>query len=599
MNMNFTIRGKLIAGFTLILLLSGGFGLAALSQINALNDLQQDSSAKIARLNRVDAALWEIRFGFPSYTATLDPKKKQSVKDNDPIQSRLILDNLRQFSESQSTTPHERALATQTSEALSTFMTRRPEVFALWDAGHNEEAQLLREGTVQGLASAVSQGLKDLRAQTESHNQETIAAARLSAYRMLSIAGVLVVLLNLAVAHYLYQSITRPLASLMNTVAHAQRGEELQEEEGIRSDDEIGGVRHAVHGLLVERREALRKAEAESEQLNRSVVSILQAVHQMSQKDLTARAPVTSDVVGTVSDSINTLTEETSKVLQDVSQIAGHVVAASDKVRSQAAMVSKTAEDERLGVSKMLGSLTLATQIMNQMAALTENSNHSANKATEITDTALQTVNGTVRGMDSIRETIVETENRLKRLGERSQEISGVVSLINAIAERTHSLALNASISASVAGEAGKGFAVVADEVKRLAESARAATQQIATLVNNIQIETHETISTMNRTISQVAQGSKLAQKAGEQMRMTQQITNDLVTQVQRIAEVSEQQRAMSADLLSAVETIGQSTERTADQISTQNQETESLMHSARRLVESVNVFKLPAIAAA
>jgi len=286
-------------------------------------------------------------------------------------------------------------------------------------------------------------------------------------------------------------------------------------------------------------------------------------------------------------------------VLQDVSQIAGHVVAASDKVRSQAAMVSKTAEDERLGVSKMLGSLTQATQIMNQMAALTENSNHSANKATEITDTALQTVNGTVRGMDSIRETIVETENRLKRLGERSQEISGVVSLINAIAERTHSLALNASISASVAGEAGKGFAVVADEVKRLAESARAATQQIATLVNNIQIETHETISTMNRTISQVAQGSKLAQKAGEQMRMTQQITNDLVTQVQRIAEVSEQQRAMSADLLSAVETIGQSTERTADQISTQNQETESLMHSARRLVESVNVFKLPAIAAA
>jgi methyl-accepting chemotaxis protein len=598
MRMNFTIRTKLIAGFSLLLLLSSGFGIAALYEVNALNDAQQENATQLARLNRAETALWEIRFGFPSYTATLDTKKKLAIKDNDPIQMRIILDSLRQFAESSRATQRERSAAAQTSEALNAFMARRPEVFGLWDAGRPEEAQALREGTVQGLAAAVTQGVKELRALFETHSQETIAATRLSAYRMLLVAGALAVLLSTAVAYYLDQSITRPLASLKSTVERARRGEELQEEEGARSDDEIGGVLHAVHGLLNERREALRKAEAESEQLNRSVVSILQAVHQLAQKDLTARAPVTSDVVGTVSDSINTLTEETSKVLHDVTQIAGHVAEASDKVRTQAEMVSKTAEDERQGVSKMMDSLTVATQIMNQVAALAENSNNSANKATEVTDIALQTVNGTVRGMDSIRETIVETEKRLKRLGERSQEISGIVSLINTIAERTHSLALNASISASVAGEAGKGFAVVADEVQRLAESARNATQQIATLVNNIQLETQETISTMNRTINQVAQGSKLAQKAGEQMRMTQQITSDLVAQVQRIAEVSEQQRTMSANLLSAVETIGQSTERTADQISAQNRETESLLHSARRLVESVNVFKLPAAAA-
>jgi methyl-accepting chemotaxis protein len=204
-------------------------------------------------------------------------------------------------------------------------------------------------------------------------------------------------------------------------------------------------------------------------------------------------------------------------------------------------------------------------------------------------------VNGTVQGMESIRETISETEKRIKRLGERSQEITGIVNLINTISERTHVLALNASMQAAVAGEAGRGFAVVAEEVQRLAESSRNATQQIGTLVGNIQLETNETIATVNKTIGQVVSGSEQAQKAGEQMRVTQQITGELVAQVQRIASASVTQKAAAEGLLKSVESIGHSTEKTAQQIQTQNQETETLLESARRLVESVNVFKLQA----
>ncbi len=207
-------------------------------------------------------------------------------------------------------------------------------------------------------------------------------------------------------------------------------------------------------------------------------------------------------------------------------------------------------------------------------------------------------MNGTVKGMESIRETIAETEKRIKRLGERSQEISGIVNLINTISERTHVLALNASMQAAVAGEAGRGFAVVAEEVQRLAESSRNATQQIATLVNNIQLETNETISTVNRTIGQVVQGSEQAQRAGEQMRRTQEITGQLVAQVKRISDASDLQKTMSANLLGSVQRIGESTARTAQQIDAQNVDTASLLQSARRLVESVNVFKLPLAAA-
>ena len=355
----------------------------------------------------------------------------------------------------------------------------------------------------------------------------------------------------------------------------------------------ISRTRKKTNETLVTQAVAAREAEAENENINNSAILLLQAVSQIADRDLTVRAPVTQDVIGTVADSINVLAEETQKVLQGVSSVAAQVQQVSGNVRTQAQLVADTAQTEREHVNSMIGSLYKATQAMNEVADMSAQSNHSAGQATQVTQEALETVNVAVQGMESIRETIAETEKRIKRLGERSQEISGIVNLINTIAERTHVLALNAAMQAAVAGEAGRGFAVVAEEVQRLAESSRNATQQIATLVNNIQIETNETINTVNRTIGQVVQGSEQAQKAGEQMRRTQAITTELVTHVRGIARASDEQKIMAQQLLVSVQQIGDSTEQTAQQIQAQNIETESLQEAARQLVESVGVFRL------
>ena len=430
-----------------------------------------------------------------------------------------------------------------------------------------------------------------LKAELVSHSGE------LRRSQLLISAQILAVLLAVAaIAVLTVRNITGTVSSLQGSVDKVRQGD-FAALQAIESRDEVGDLGRTVNDLLQERIAAQQKAEGENEMLNNSVISILEAVNQLSQRDLTARAPVTQDIIGTVSDSINALTDETAKVLRDVAAIAGNVAMASGKVKGQADLVSKTAQDERKNVGEVIVSLADATETMNQVAALAEQSNRSAERATLATDSALETVNGTVRGMESIRETISETEKRIKRLGERSQEITGIVNLINTISERTHVLALNASMQAAVAGEAGRGFAVVAEEVQRLAESSRNATQQIGTLVGNIQLETNETIATVNRTISQVVLGSEQAQKAGEQMRLTQEITGELVAQVRRIAASSESQKVVSAELLKSVQGIGASTERTAQQIESQNQETETLLDSARRLVESVNVFKLAKLA--
>src|SRR5688572_29172794 len=407
--------------------------------------------------------------------------------------------------------------------------------------------------------------------------------------------GIAVVLLGIGlfIAFSLLRAVTAPITKMQETVDKISGGDFTARSE-LGGDDEFGELSRAVDHLLDDRVARLADAERENEDLNNSVVQLLQAVAQLSKKDLTAKAPVTANVIGTVSDSINLLAHETGRVLSEVTSIAAQVKLSTERVKRQGESVTATAAAERADVERAGENLANANKVMTQVAELAAASNRAAEQATSSTVTALGSVNETVRGMEGIRESIAEAEKRIKRLGERSQEITGIVNLINTIAERTHVLALNASMQAAAAGDSGRGFAVVAEEVQRLAESSRQATQQIAQLVNNIQIETADTINTVNKTISQVVSGSELAAKSGQQMRETQQSTASLVELVKRITSSAQVQMKITTELRNRVHQIGASTEKTAAEILLQAEATADLSKSADRLVESVRVFKLP-----
>lgn len=385
----------------------------------------------------------------------------------------------------------------------------------------------------------------------------------------------------------------RPIETLHGAVSRVAAGE-TGARSRLKTGDEIGELGRAFDKLLDERIAQLEKVSKENEQLNNSVISLLETVFQLSNKDLTVRAEVTEDVIGTLSSSINQLSDETGRTLHEVRRIAGEVRAASEFVNLQAGQVDETARDERHALEQMSANLARAASQQTQVAELTERSNRTAEQAGTATETALRSVAATVRGMDQLRESISETEKRFKRLGERSQEISSAVSLINTISERTHVLALNASMQAATAGEAGRGFAVVAEEVQRLSESSRQATQQISQLVQNIQLETNETIFTMNRLISQVVSQSDQAQQAGEQMTHTRQTTAELVALVQQIAAFSRQQAALGQELAKSVQVLDKGSTATVSAISKQNDSTKTLVQSSNRLMAAVAQFTLP-----
>ena len=390
-----------------------------------------------------------------------------------------------------------------------------------------------------------------------------------------------------------YYSIASPVRRVSETVQKVSQGEFTARTE-MKEGDELATLGAEFDKMLDERVAHLAKVQEENERLNNSVMGLLQAVYKLSQRDLTTRVPVTEDVTGPVADSLNLLTDETAKVLKGVLNISIGVAKVSEEVKLRSDNVISAATLEQQEVEKTAAELAAASDSMIRIAKLAQACNEAADKAIKSTESAHGTVSDTVSGINAIRNTIRETEKRIKRLGERSQEISGAVNLINSIAERTHILALNASMHAASAGEAGRGFAVVADEVQRLAENARNATNEIASLVNNIQVETNDTVTTMNDAISQVVEGSRLAERAGTEMQSTQQSTAELVAMVQQIAKRSVQQAKASNELRTRAQGIQKSSRETNAKLKEQTKYTDNLVRYSEKLLHAVNVFTLP-----
>lgn len=438
-------------------------------------------------------------------------------------------------------------------------------------------------------ADALS-ALSSVEAQTIFEENERLS------YVYLMLAA-LVILIGMLAAVFLgsrvYASITGPISTLSNTVKKVAGGD-LEARAKLSTQDELGELGAAFDNMLDERVSSMARATDDNDKLNDSVITLLEAVSELSNRDLTVRVPIAEDVTGPVADAMNMLTTETARVLGDIRQTSSRVAETAAMVENQGSKINQLADEERVIIEDTMSKLDEASKTMVLIARQAKASNDIATRATSSTHEALEAVAQTAHGMNEIRETIAETEKRIKRLGERSQEISSVVEIINNIAERTHILSLNASMQAAAAGDAGRGFAVVANEVQRLAESSRDSTSEIAGLVNNIQAETAETMAAMNKAISQVVEGSELAQASGVKMQSTQETTAELVESVELIAKRSMMQAKFSRVLLTKTEQAQKSTEETNAELKLQADQTTNLVSFSRQLLDSVNVFKLP-----
>lgn len=339
-----------------------------------------------------------------------------------------------------------------------------------------------------------------------------------------------------------------------------------------------------------------RHAEAEEEngKNQKAILRLLDEIASLADGDLTIQATVTEDFTGAIADSINFAIDQMRSLVFSINETAVQVSSAAQETQATAMHLAEASEHQAQEIAGASAAVNEMAVSIDQVSANAAESSSVAKRSVAIANKGAEVVQNTIHGMDTIREQIQETSKRIKRLGESSQEIGDIVSLINDIADQTNILALNAAIQASMAGDAGRGFAVVADEVQRLAERSAAATKQIEALVKTIQTDTNEAVISMENTTSEVVKGAGLAQDAGVALEEIESVSTNLAELIQNISNAARQQAASAGHISNTMNVIQEITAQTSAGTTATASSIGHLAEQASEMRSSVAGFKLP-----
>ena len=348
---------------------------------------------------------------------------------------------------------------------------------------------------------------------------------------------------------------------------------------------------------LVMVRETNRRLSSTAEKNERNQAAILRLLDEiadLADGDLTVAATVTEDFTGAIADSINYSIDQLRDLVATINLTAVQVAGAAQETQATAMHLAEASEHQAQEIAGASAAINEMAVSIDQVSANASESSAVAERSVAIANKGNEVVHNTITGMDNIREQIQDTSKRIKRLGESSQEIGDIVSLINDIADQTNILALNAAIQASMAGDAGRGFAVVADEVQRLAERSSAATKQIEALVKTIQTDTNEAVISMEQTTSEVVRGARLAQDAGVALEEIEKVSKTLAALIQNISNAARQQASSAGHISNTMNVIQEITSQTSSGTTATAKSIGNLAKMASEMRKSVSGFTLP-----
>ncbi len=353
----------------------------------------------------------------------------------------------------------------------------------------------------------------------------------------------------------------------------------------------LGGVGFTTYR---DTQSTLKEEESKNEQNQMAILRLLDELADLADGDLTTQATVTEDFTGAIADSINFAIDQMRALVTAINETAVQVASAAQETQSTAMHLADAAEHQAQEIAGASAAINEMAVSIDQVSSNASESTSVAERSVTIANKGAEVVQATINGMDNIREQIQETSKRIKRLGESSQEIGDIISLINDIADQTNILSLNAAIQASMAGDAGRGFAVVADEVQRLAERSAAATKQIEALVKTIQNDTNEAVISMEHTTAEVVRGARLAQDAGVALEEIETVSKSLADLIQNISNAARQQASSAGHISNTMNVIQEITSQTSAGTTATAKSIGNLAEMATKLRESVAGFKLP-----
>ncbi|RTK96184.1 MAG: HAMP domain-containing protein [Neisseriaceae bacterium] len=409
---------------------------------------------------------------------------------------------------------------------LSTFKGYMgDDILALYQANNSNTAtqsvEAMRKSVIDNVATgqfgieptewfkAITQKINDMRSVEAMLTQQiktTASTLAQQAQRAMWLNGALSLLLLLAMlglAGWMAASIINPINALRDSMVEIERNKDLTRQLAVNGKDEVAHVAEAFNRLI--------------SSVRQSVANASNSAHQ---------------VLG----------------------LAATLASTSLQVAGNAGRQSEAASAMASAVEEMTVSIDQVADHSGEARDFSSSNQHLATRGGEV-------ILSVVQDMHSIADTVHQSSQIITDLGQQSDKIVSIVLAIKEIADQTNLLALNAAIEAARAGEQGRGFSVVADEVRKLAERTAVATQQINSMIHNIQSGTRDAVASMQVGVERVNQGVSLANQAGDAIREIQSGAQQIGTAVSDISAALKEQSIASADISRHVEQVAQMTD--------------------------------------
>ncbi|MDT8441947.1 MAG: methyl-accepting chemotaxis protein [Desulfuromonadales bacterium] len=443
-------------------------------------------------------------------------------------------------------------------------------------------------------------------------NIADLSAAQLRLQQVLTAVVLAVLALCLLMARLLAARIVTPLAEMVDSLhALAEGSGELTRELTVRSQDEVGLLAQGFNGFLVRQRELVRRMRKVSEDLGQANEKIRNSSHEVMEgavqqsqsleessraiEKIDEAAIGIADSVGYLAGSAEESSAATLELGATIEEIAGQMerlFATVDEISSSINQMSVASQE----VAENVGILTSSTEVtvssMLQMDAsikeIEENAEQTSRLSSEATEDArlgMLAVEETIRGIESIRQSVDRASEVIMDLGNQSNEIGKILTVIDEVADQTSLLALNAAIIAAQAGEHGRGFAVVADEIRELAERTAVSTREIGAIIGNLQDGTQEAVLAMKAGSERVHEEVSRSQAAGTALEKIRTSTLKAMDQVNGIVRATGEQARGSRQVTDSMNQVAAMLGQIATAI---NQQTAG----ARQLAENAELMR-------